>query len=74
MKGKYSSKDLRPGCTYHLFHQKYHYVGVLKDGDESIFTFWFYNSYRRRRFYRTMPEWETDIELKYVEKIHYAND
>ena len=67
MKGKrYTLATIQPGDTFHLFRDKCHFVGTLKDGQETLYTYWRWNRYSRLRVYVTQPAWAFEIDLAYA--------
>ena len=67
MKGKrYTLATIKPGVTVHLFRDKCHCVGTLKGGQETLYTYWRWNRYRRQRVYVTQPAWAFELDLAYA--------
>ena len=65
-KAAYSIERLSSGAVFYLHRQKCHFVGTLQDGDETLFVYWRYNRYSRRRVYVTQPRWAMEIDLGFA--------
>lgn len=61
-------RQIKPGEIFYLFGDKIHYVGCLTTGEEPIHIFWTFGRYKRRRFYKAVPQWELEIEWEYMRK------
>lgn len=56
-------EELRYGDLFRLHGRLCHFVGTLMDGDEVLYTYWYWNRYSRQRIYRTLPGWSLDIDF-----------
>jgi hypothetical protein len=65
----YQLDEIKTGDVfYDASSRKCHFVGTLKDGDDTLFVYWRYNKYSQRRVYCTEPAWEFEITLHYSHK------
>lgn len=62
-----SVENLKPGDSFKLFGERYHFVGAVQD-DEIVYVCWIWNEYKRRRVYVAFPDWQFRMRLEYAKK------
>lgn len=66
MKGPY--RQPRPGEVFWLFRDKLHYIGVAESREDRVHVFWAWNKWKRRRWYKTMPDLDLEMAWEYMRK------
>lgn len=73
-KQQLTPETIKPGDVFYYFRDKCHFVGTLQDEAVTLYTYWHYNRYARRRVYKTEPKWSFAITLQYSRvKRHTSN-
>ena len=61
-------RQLRPGEVVYLVGDKLHYIGIAESAEDKVHVFWGWNSYKRRRYYKTIPDYCLEFYWKYMDK------
>lgn len=64
MEGEY--RLMKPGETFYMHGEKYHYVGVISTGDELVHVTWSWSKYKRRRVYYAIEDKLFEIDWEYM--------
>lgn len=49
-KQQLTPETIKPGDVFYYFRDKCHFVGTLQDEAVTLYTYWHYNRYARRRY------------------------
>lgn len=53
-----------PGSTFHYLDYKYHIVGYIRDGEETVVVVKYFGKHRRWWHYEVWTEFEAGLKIK----------